>query len=91
MFFFSPEHNPRNYPEHWFSETSYELLNLARESVKLRKLLVLPTERCIGRLFEAACTENADFSNPHRLGPLRLAARLLSEIEDLQSSTPSVP
>jgi hypothetical protein len=83
-FFDTPEHNPHDFPDHYFYKPSYELLNIARETIALRKLLVMPTDACAGRLFEAACIESADLDNPHRLGPIRLAARLLSEIEELQ-------
>lgn len=82
-FFFTPEYNPHNFPDHFLSTTSEELLKIARETIKLRRLLVMPTDRCVGNFFEEACIESADLDNPHRLGPIRLAARLLSQISEL--------
>jgi hypothetical protein len=55
-----------------------------RTTIELKAKELEPTDACAGRLFEAACIESADLDNPHRLGPIRLAARLLSEIEELQ-------
>jgi hypothetical protein len=85
-FFHTPEHNPHSFPDHFFYKPSYDLLNLGRETIALRTLLVMPTDTCAGRLLESACIESADLDNPHRLGPIRLAARLLSEIEELQKA-----
>jgi hypothetical protein len=85
-FFHTPEHNPHNFRDHFFYKPSCNLLNLGRETIALRTLLVMPTDACVGRLLESACIESADLDNPHRLGPIRLAARLLSEIEELQKA-----
>ena len=83
-FFYTPEHNPHDFPDHYFYKPSHDLLSIARETIALRKLLKMPTDVCAGRLLESACIESADLDNPHRLGPIRLAARLLSQIEELQ-------
>jgi hypothetical protein len=83
LFFFTTEYNPHDFPEHYLTKTSDELLTISRETIALRKLLAKPTEGCVGRLFEAACAESADQDNPHRLGPKRLAERLLAQIEQL--------
>lgn len=80
LFFFNDEHNPHDFPAHFLPEQSSELLMIARKSIELRKLLVMPTEQSVGQLFITACEENANLDNPHRLGPRRLAARLLSQI-----------
>jgi hypothetical protein len=85
-FFHTPERNPHNFRKHFLHKRSYDLLNIARETIALRRLLLMPTDACVGRLFESACIESADLDNPHRLGPIRLAARLLSEIEELRES-----
>jgi hypothetical protein len=88
-FFFTAEYNPHNFPEHYLSNTSEELLKISRESLALRKLLAMPTDRCVGRLFEATCAESADLANSHRLGPKRFAERLLAQLEQLpQTETP---
>jgi hypothetical protein len=87
-FFFTKDYNPHNFPEFRLSKTSSELLELARETIRLRALLELPTDSCVGQLFETACIENAELDNPHRLGPIRLATKLLSLIE---SSPPPGP
>jgi hypothetical protein len=84
LFFITTEHNPGGYPDHWRSKTSDELLDLANASIDLRKLLVLPIEKCVGQLFINACDESSEMNNPHRLGPIRQAAKLLAEIENLQ-------
>jgi hypothetical protein len=88
LFFFTKEYNPHDFLESHMSKTSDELLQLARETIRLRKLLVLPTDLCVGHLFEMACIENADLDNPHRLGPIRRAAKLLSQIELSQPLEP---
>jgi hypothetical protein len=85
-FFHSSEHNPHDFPGHFFYKPSYDLLSLARATIRLRKLLVMPTDSCVGRLLESACVESADLDKSHRLGPMRLAARLLSAIERLQKA-----
>ena len=87
-FFHTPEHNPHDFPDHYFYKPTHELLNIARETIALRKLLVMPADACVGRLLESACIESADLDNPHRLGPIRLAARLLSQIDELQKPLP---
>jgi hypothetical protein len=81
-FFFTPDYDPHQFPEHRLSRTSAELLEIARKTVNLRKQLVMPLNHCVGRYFEAACVESADLDNPHRLGPKRLAERLLGQIRD---------
>jgi hypothetical protein len=83
LFFFTAEYDPHEFPEHYLSRASGELLGIARETIKLRKQLSMPVERCVGRLFESACREHSDLGNPHRLGPIRLAERLMNEIADL--------
>jgi hypothetical protein len=85
-FFHTPEHNPHDFPDRYFYKPTYELLQTARETIALRRLMVMPTDACVGQLLESACIESADLNNPHRLGPIRLAARLLSQIEALQSA-----
>ena len=80
LFFFSDEYNPHDLPAHLLFKETGELLQLARQSIALRELLVMAIDRCIGQLFIAACEENADLENHQRLGPKRLAARLLDEI-----------
>ena len=80
LFFFSDEYNPHDLPAHWLFKETGELLQLARQSIALRELLVMPIDRCVGQLFIAACEENADLENHQRPGPKRLAARLLDEI-----------
>jgi hypothetical protein len=80
LIFDSEVHNPSDLPAHMLPAASVELLDLARRSIALRKLLAVPTEHCIGSQFVAACEEHADLGNPHRLGAKRLAERLLSKI-----------
>jgi hypothetical protein len=85
LFFFNEEYNPHKFPAHRLSNTSSEALKLAHRTLELRALLMLPTEQSAGQLFIGACTESADLNNPHRLGPRRLAARLLSQIQNREN------
>lgn len=88
-FFITSDYNPQDVRLRDHSKTSPELLELAAKCKDLRELLVLPTENSVGQLFENACVESADIQNPQRLGPLRLAARLLQQIEALHNTSTS--
>jgi hypothetical protein len=50
-------------------------------SVALREQLSLPVSGALAAAFLAACNEAAQTGNPHRLGPRRLAKRLLLEAQ----------
>jgi hypothetical protein len=80
LIFFNSENLPSEYPEHWLSPESDELLELATRSMELREKLSLPVTHSLGQLFLSACAEYADQNNPHRRGPRKLAMWLLAEI-----------
>lgn len=82
LFFFNEEFNPHEFPSHCFAESSNELVKLSKETIQLRQSLMLSVDDCIGNRFLSACGENADLANKHRLGPRRLAERLLSQMND---------
>jgi hypothetical protein len=55
------------------------LLQTSLACVEMRGALGLPVAGSVGDLFLASCRE-ASNSNPHRLGPRRLAAELLERL-----------
>jgi hypothetical protein len=57
------------------------LLELGDEILKLREKVGEPPSQSVLALHRA-CEEAADFSNAHRLGPVRLAERLLAELDE---------
>jgi hypothetical protein len=82
LFFFTSEHQPTKYkmPAHWFRAYSEEILQLAKQSLILRRELVLPTENTPAALFLAACAESASDDQQKR-GPRRLAKWLLQQLQ----------
>ncbi len=58
-----------------------DLLEAANRCVALREDLGLPIENSVGQLYLLCCSESAS-SNPHRRGPKRLAAWLLTALND---------
>jgi hypothetical protein len=64
------------------STTGQELAELALEALALRQALSEPREGSVGQMFRAALQECADVNNPHRLGPIRLAERLLAALHE---------
>jgi hypothetical protein len=87
--FFSIEYNPHKFPSHFLYKNTEELLKIGRDTIELRTALALPTDACVGRLLEQACIETANLDNPHGLGPIRIAQRLLKEIEAVSTSSTS--
>lgn len=57
------------------------ILLLGDEILRLREQLDEPPSELVLSLHRA-CEEANDYSNEHRLGPIRLAQRLLVELED---------
>ena len=56
-----------------------ELREKAQKCVALRESLMLETDRTVGRLYLLAY-EEANSDDPHRLGPVRMAERLLCQL-----------
>ena len=81
VFFFTSEHNPHALPKHVLSQESEQILELAKRTLEIRRLLNLPTNDSPGQLFLDACAEASDVSNPERLGPRRLASKLRRKLE----------
>ena len=78
-FFITVEFNPFALP---VSTVGQELTELALEALALRSTLGDPAEESVAQLLRTALEESADVDNHHRLGPARLAARLLSSLRD---------
>lgn len=80
LLFFSARHNPHDFPAHWLSPRTEEMIEKADEVQALRHTLSLPTDAGVAHLFIEACMESAHLDNKHRLGPRRLAQRLLDQL-----------
>jgi hypothetical protein len=79
--FTNSEFNPYHLNQAQLSLLAEELLGVAKRCIARRQELRLLNERSIGELFIIACREGAS-SSPHRRGPRRLAAWLLSELQN---------
>jgi hypothetical protein len=80
--FINSEFDPDNYAAaRWRSAEPEQLLRLAREAQALRRELELPPSGP-GDLFLQACEESANVDDHHRLGPRRLAERLLKALDE---------
>ena len=62
------------------SANSQELAELAAEALAVRTALGEPAEGSVGQMFRAALAEFSEVDNHHRLGPGRLAERLLDAL-----------
>jgi hypothetical protein len=82
LFFFNSEYKPPKWdmPDRYIHNYQEEILQLANESLALRRELVLPTQNTPAALFLAACAESAS-DNPQRRGPRNLAKWLLDQIQ----------
>lgn len=69
-------------PAHYGNEPD-ELLDLCREAESLRRRQGIRDEAAPSALYLGACAEAANLDNHHRLGPRRLAARLLEALRDV--------
>lgn len=83
LFFFNSEFKPPEWemPDRYISDYQEQILELAKQSLTLRRELILPTENTPAALFLAACTESAS-DYEHRRGPRRLAEWLLKNLDD---------
>jgi hypothetical protein len=80
--FFNRDFNPFQFSPNHYDFESDELLELACDAIKLRRLTDSPFNEGVAVLFLEACRENADLIDKHRLGPKRLAERLLAAIKE---------
>ena len=74
--FTNSEFNPSFLPPHLFRSDAEDLLEAARECIRLREEIGFDAAGSIGSLFLAACEENGS-RNEHRRGPRKLAESLL--------------
>jgi hypothetical protein len=83
LFFFNSDHPPPptfgRWPDRYIREYSEAILQLAKQSLALRRELILSTEDTPAALYLAACTESTSV-NEHRRGTRRLAEWLLDEL-----------
>lgn len=84
--FFNSAHHPVAWRAQWCHADAETLLELARRSVALREKLGEHDTDSPGALYLAACAEACDDSKEQKLGPRRLAARLLESLRHPRSS-----
>jgi hypothetical protein len=80
------EFNPHGLGSSLFWPESSKLLELSQKTIELRELLSLPIDGCPAQLLISAFEEYSNLENAHRLGPRRLADRLLSDLKSFQST-----
>jgi hypothetical protein len=80
LFFNTVEFNPCELPAHRLPKQTAELSELAAEALALRAALNEPTERSIGQIFRRALQDAANMNEHQRLGPIRQAEAVLSEL-----------
>lgn len=78
--FTNREFNPHDLFAAHYGRENDELLDLCRRAEALRNRHGVRDPHAPSALYLAACAEAADLSNSHRLGPRRLAERLLREL-----------
>jgi len=80
LFFTTAEFNPFNLPAHMLPKGSTELSELALESLRLRESLGDSPNGSVAEMFRASLREASATADHNRLGPARLAAKLLDEL-----------
>jgi hypothetical protein len=80
LFFTTVEFNPFSLPAHVLSKNSAELSELALKSLRLRDILGERATGSVGEMLRAALRDAACTADHNRLGPQRLAAKLLDEL-----------
>lgn len=80
LFFTTAEFNSFNLPPHMLLKSSAELSELALESLRLRESLGDALNGSVAEIFRASLREASDTADQNRLGPARLAAKLLDEL-----------
>jgi len=74
--------NPHGLLQGHLDPRAEKYLRLAEECLSLRERIGHSQEDSVSKRYMEACAEAADLSNEHRLGPRRLAARLLNWLRD---------
>jgi len=80
LFFTTAEFNPFNLPPHMLPKSSAELSELASEGLRLRESLGDALNGNVAEMFRASLREASGTADHNRLGPARLAAKLLDEL-----------
>ena len=81
LFFHTEGFNPHGLGANYFSPVAGRLVAAAMEATALRERLGLRDDGAPSALYLAACRENAVLSDDHRLGPIRLAQRLMADLD----------
>lgn len=79
LYFYNADHNPSGFSSNKLSRRGSEAYLLACEIRDLRARLELDSG-CLAAVFIETVRDHADASNPHRLGPKRLAAWLAEQL-----------
>jgi hypothetical protein len=92
LFFFNSALKPPEWemPDRYIRDYQEEILELANQSLALRRELILPTENTSAALFLAACTESAS-GNKQKRGPRRLAKWLLDQLHFTERPSDHTP
>jgi len=80
LVFVNEQFNPSDLRESWLDPVAAELLKLSLEAQDLRAQLGHAADEGPAFLYLEACHRGADPSNPHELGPIRLAQELLERL-----------
>ena len=84
MIFFPSDFRPESIRQHWVPAEAEELFESATQCLAMRERLGFNTNGSVGHLYLEACREAANDSDHNRLGPRRLAERLLQQIQQAQ-------
>jgi hypothetical protein len=79
-FFTNRDFNPHGLLSAHYGKEQDELLDLCREAEKLRRQHELEDEDAPSALYLRACAEAVNLNDHHRLGPRRLAERILEAL-----------
>lgn len=85
MMFFPAQFRPETIMPHWVPAEAEELYEAATQCLDLRGKLGVDSAGSVGQLYLATCEEAANGSDHNRLGPRRLAERLLLQVQQTQS------
>ena len=72
--------NPHRLDASRHDRDAVRLLELSEEAAALREQLGLPREEGPAHVYIQACEEHARLHDPHRLGPRKLAVRILDQL-----------
>lgn len=90
LFFTTAEYNPFQLPAHMLPSVTAELSELASEALSLRLALGETIRGSVGEVFQDALCRAGDTSSHNRLGPIRHARELLTQLTGGSLVPPSV-